>query len=384
MAVAASYACAEAVPPDAAHWELEGRASVATYLGRPSLLLDGGAATVKDLDLRDGIVEFDVATPARRGFFGIQFRIADDDGTSEFVYLRQHKSGQPDAVQYTPVLNTGLNWQLYNGEGFTAAVDIPSQAWFHVRLEIAGAHAKLYVSDMTVPALVMRDLKSGKQTGRVALTVLTGATYFSQFEFRATPDVPWQRELPPMPAGTLVKWSLSKAYEAMERDVERPLTSSESNAIEWQDVEAEPPGIVAINRYRESPHPRVSFASDFTRRLEPQPGTKVIYARTHIDADRSEVRKLAIGYSDEVSVFLNGRILFRGRSAQYFRDPAFLGIVSADNDAVYLPLVKGRNELVLAVSEMGGGWGFVCRLEPAADGVSRAPGSRTRRPPQSR
>jgi len=26
-------------------------------------------------------------------------------------------------------------------------------------------------------------------------------------------------------------------------------------------------------------------------------------------------------------------------------------------------LKKGRNELMLAVSELGGGWGFICRLE---------------------
>jgi hypothetical protein len=77
------------------------------------------------------------------------------------------------------------------------------------------------------------------------------------------------------------------------------------------------------------------------------------------------VRKLALGYSDEVSVFLNGRILYRGRSAQAFRDPGFLGIVTPDNDAVYLPLRKGTNELVLALSELGGGWGFVARLEDA-------------------
>ena len=152
----------------------------------------------------------------------------------------------------------------------------------------------------------------------------------------------------------------------------------------WEDVQAEAPGIVAINRHRESPHPRVSFANDFSKRLDPQPGTKLVYARTFIDAARDEVRKLAIGYSDEVSVFLNGRILYRGRSAQYFRDPAFLGIVSADNDAVYLPLVRGRNELVLAVSELGGGWGFVCRLEQAVSVVSGAPASGRRRNPQSR
>ena len=74
------------------------------------------------------------------------------------------------------------------------------------------------------------------------------------------------------------------------------------------------------------------------------------------------MKKLYVGYSDEVSVFLNGQILFRGRSAQNFRDPGFLGIVNPENDAVYLPLKKGSNELMLAVSELGGGWGFICRL----------------------
>ena len=89
---------------------------------------------------------------------------------------------------------------------------------------------------------------------------------------------------------------------------------------------------------------------------------KVLYARTSIDSDRDQVKKLYIGYSDDVSVFLNGKILFRGRSAQNFRDPAFLGIMNQENDAVYLPLKKGSNELMLAVTELGGGWGFVCRL----------------------
>jgi hypothetical protein len=68
-------------------------------------------------------------------------------------------------------------------------------------------------------------------------------------------------------------------------------------------------------------------------------------------------------YTDEVSVFLNGQILYRGHSAQKFRDPDFPGIVNLGNDAVYLPLKKGRNELVLAVSDIGGGWGFICSLD---------------------
>ena len=350
------------VPPDSSRWLLEGEAKTAEYQGRKCLLLDGGGATLKDCEMRDGVIDVDVATPASRGFFGIQFRIDKPGLNAEWVYLRQHKSGLPDAMQYTPVLNTGLNWQIYNGPGFTGAVEIPRATWFHLRLEVVGAQAKLYVKDMDKPALVMSDLKSGVQKGQVALAVLTGATYFTNFEIRTTPDAAWERHLPPMPPGTLTEWNLSPSYDALARNLERPLAASENNTIQWQDVEAEPPGLVVIYRYRQAPHPMVSFATDFSKRLDPQPGMKVIYARTNIDSDREQVKKLYIGYSDDVSVFLNGKILFRGRSAQNFRDPGFLGIVNPENDAVYLPLQKGRNELMLALSELGGGWGFICRL----------------------
>ena len=351
--------------PGSARWDLQGNAKATVYRGRQCLQLDGGAALLKDFELADGVVDVDVATPAARGFFGIQFRLDNEGANGEFVYLRQHKSGLSDAMQYTPVLNTGLNWQLYSGPGFTGKVDVPRDVWFHLRLVVAGAQARLYVKDMSQPALVIGDLKSGLRKGQLALYVLTGTTCFANFTARATRDAAWERQLPAMPAGTLTNWALSPAFDALARHPEQPLTPVEIGAMPWQHVTAEAPGIVPINRYRASPHPRVSFANDFARRLEPQPGMKVVYARTNIDAERDQVRKLSIGYSDDVSVFLNGQILYRGRSAQNFRDPAFLGIVDPENDAVYLPLKKGSNELVLAVSELGGGWGFICRLADA-------------------
>jgi hypothetical protein len=362
-AASGQMAAGTAVPSDSSRWIFEGKAGITDYLGRRCIMLDGGAATVKDLDLRDGVLDMDVATPAKRGFFGIQFRA--DSLNGEYVYLRQHKSGLPDAMQYTPVLNTGLNWQLYSGPGFTGAVEIPRETWFHLRLAVTGATARLFVGDTTKPALDMPDLKSGLEHGQVALASLIGATCFANVEVHPTPEAPWQRHLPPMPAGTLGRWSLSPAYNALERDSERPLSPAEQAEITWQTVEAEPPGIVPIYRYRMAPHPRVTFQSDWSTRLDPQPGTGLIYARTTIQADHAEVRKLFLGYSDEVSVFLNGRILYRGRSAQSFRDPGFLGIVSADDDALYLRLRKGANELVLALSELGG-WGFVARLAEGA------------------
>ena len=359
---AAEASQAVAVPPDSPSWQLAGQARVAEYKGRECLYIDGGAAILQDLEMRDGVIDVDVATTAIRGFFGIDFRLADNGANGERIYLRPHKSGLPDAIQYTPVLNTGANWQIYSGPGFTNAIDVPREVWFHMRLEVSGAQAKLYVKDMDKPALVMGDLKSGVQTGLVALNVLTGATYFSNFQVRETPPAPWERRYPTMPPDTLTQWSLSPSYDALARNLERPLSAAERDGIQWQDVQAEPPGFVVLNRYREAPHPVVTFQSDFSTRLTPQAGTKVVYAKTTIESDRDQVRKLHLGYSDEVSVFLNGAILYRGRSAQSFRDPGFLGIMDPEDDAIYVSLKKGHNELVLAVSELGGGWGFICRL----------------------
>ena len=351
-----------AVPPDSPRWDLQGEAKPAEYLGRKCLLLDGGAAVLKDFEMRDAVIDVDVATPATRGFFGFDIRIDAGEANYEEIYLRQHKSGLPDAMQYTPVLHRGRNWQIYNGPGFTGAVEIPKGVWFHLRLEVTGAQAKLFVKDMEKPALVMDDLKSGVQKGQVAVFTLTGETYFSNFEIRATPDAAWQRHLPAMQPNVLTKWSISPSYDGLQRNLERPLSTAESAAISWEEVEAEPPGFVVLYRYRDAPHPRVTFQGDFSKRLEPQPGMKALYARTTIDSDREQVKKLEIGYSDDVSVFLNCKILYRGRSAQGFRDPGFLGIVNPENDTVYLPLKKGHNELMLALSELGGGWGFICRL----------------------
>ena len=357
------------VPPDSPRWELQGTAKVTEHQGRKSLMLDGGLAVLKDFELRDGILDVDISTPANYGFIGFYFRMAEDGANTDLVYLRQHKSRRPDAMQYTPVLNNGRNWQIYNGPGFTGEVDIPKDVWFHLRLEVTGAQDKLYLKDMEKPALLMDDLKSGRQKGQVALFVLAGETYFSNFELRTTPDAPWERHLPPMPARILTKWSLSPEYEVYDshgaflRDLERPLAPAEIAATQWQDVESEPPGFVVINRYRESPQFQRSYDHDFSKRLEPQPGMRVVYARTTIDSDREQVKRLNIGYSDAVTVFSNGKILYRGQSYQNYRDPDFLGIINLDNGYVYIPLKNGSNELVLAVSEIGGGWGFICRLD---------------------
>ena len=94
----------------------------------------------------------------------------------------------------------------------------------------------------------------------------------------------------------------------------------------------------------------------------------MLLAKTEIQVDSDELKKLNFGYSDEVSIFLNGSVLFRGNSEFRRRDPLFTGVVGL-NDAVFLPLKKGKNELLLMVTETFGGWGFICQLVPPHGGA---------------
>jgi hypothetical protein len=93
----------------------------------------------------------------------------------------------------------------------------------------------------------------------------------------------------------------------------------------------------------------------------------VILARTSIPAKASEVKRLTFGYSDLVSVFLNGRLLYSGDSSFLRRDDMFAGTVGL-NDDLYLPLEPGDNELLFVLTDGLGGWGLKAQLRPLPAG----------------
>jgi hypothetical protein len=109
---------AESIPADSPRWQLGSNAKVTEYLGRSCLGLEDGAASLKDFEMTDGVIDVDMAGSGARGFYNIYFR-TQRDGNGEEVYLRPHKTGLDDAQQYAPILNGIAPWQIYNGPGFT-------------------------------------------------------------------------------------------------------------------------------------------------------------------------------------------------------------------------------------------------------------------------
>lgn len=331
-----------------------------TYLGQNALRLRSGKAYRTDMLFENGTIEFDIAPKARRSFLGVEFRIQMEGGKAnyEHIYFRPHKSGLWDAVQYTPGFHGASTWQLYQGKGYNAKLDIPRDKWLHVRIVVAGSRAEVYAGGAKEPVLVVKQLKGKPGKGYVGLwSFLPGKApadlytgNFANLVIRPddTPTAYVRETPPPAASGFLSRWMVSKPFAAPAGGV-RGLPRKEAlDKLQWKAVLGEPSGLVNLSREFALPK-GVRKAS--------------LYARTTIRSAEAQIKKLNFGYSDEISIFLNGRILFSGNNSFSTRYIRYLGTVTAGEDAVYLPLEPGANELVLAVSEVRMGWGFIARLE---------------------
>jgi len=323
------------------NWHLQGQ--VVDHLGQKSLR---GRAILKDVEFENGVIEVDMAFDGGRCFGGILFRIQPGN-TYENFYLRPHKSGKYDALQYQPVYGGLGGWQLYSGDGSTAAAEIAHKCWVHVRLEVKGTQARVFLDRADTPALVIHELKRGPGKGGIGLSGPPNElAQFANFSYRSDDDLVFDPPPPPITReGMLMDWELSQPFSATEINREVHPDQQDLPGIEWKNIKGAATGLVDI-----APHVRKTGSTP-----------ECVLARTVIDSQGEKLKKLTFGYSDEISVFLNGKILFRGHSEFRRRDPDFHGIVGL-HDAVFLPLQRGKNEILLMVSEVFGGWGFMCRF----------------------
>ncbi len=342
---------ADTVPFDSERWKIDAREHrVTEHLGRPSLYLKGGVAWIADQDVKDGVIEFDVAFTGERGFMGGLWRM-QDRGNYEDFYVRPHQSGKPDANQYTPVFHGLSGWQLYHGDGHGAAVSYPTNAWIHVKIVFSGSRGEVFI-DSEKPVLAIHEMKHEVRAGKVGLSASNFApAHFSRFSYRAIERPVLSSPLPPAavaPAGTVRSWSVSGAFAEATLDGKTRLGEGDKAGLTWKTLPAERTGITNLAR--------VTTLS---------PATNTVFARVVVDAEREEVRKVRFGYSDRVKVFLNDRLIYGGNNGYQSRDFRYLGTIGLF-DELYLPLRQGSNELWFAVSESFGGWGILAVLDDGA------------------
>jgi hypothetical protein len=189
---------AQSTPLDSAKLELHHvNAETVIYLGRSAKRVTDAAADVDDAGrfavvpgtpFQDGTIEVDLSgdtapdAPANlRGFVGIAFRVSADRSHFECFYLRP-KNGRSDdqlqrnhSTQYISV--PGFPWEKLRAETpgmYESYVDLVPGQWTHVKIQVAGSRARLYVNGAEQPVLIVNDLKQTPVNGAIALWVGPG------------------------------------------------------------------------------------------------------------------------------------------------------------------------------------------------------------------
>lgn len=336
------------VPFDSDQWEIAGdNTKLVNYKGQPALFAKGGAAVLNDVAFLNGIIEFDLAIAENRGFPGVFFRMEDDSNFEEF-YVRPHQSGNPDASQYAPINNGISGWQLYHGEGYSGQMSYEFDTWMPVRLVVKGDKADVYVNDLQTPLLHINDLKRAPFAGGIGVKGSPGDVYFANFRYTTEePEKLVGHSTPQAPASeiTVTRWAVSEAFDEAVLDGKTHLEKGMAKGLQWRTFDTEPSGMI-------------NLATTAVRTDE----TNTVLARLSLNSNQEQIKKMTFAFSDRIRIYLNGRILYSGRDEFRSRDYRYLGTIGNFDD-VYLPLEKGQNELLIAVSENFGGWALRAEFE---------------------
>ncbi len=328
-------AFAEIVPVASPRWEFAGAdARVVDFQGKQALFLQGAIASLGDANFDTGTIEFDMAVPSNaQSFPGVYFR-GQDELNYEHFYIRPHQSGNPDSMQYTPVINGNTAWQIHSE--YNARYRYPVNQWFHVRLEVAEDSMRVFI-DGDQPVMNVYDLKRDRRAGFIQLRGSLGGAYYANINI--TPGSPPAAGSEPaserIPAGVIHTWQVSSPMA--EADANAAARTNRPSAINWTALPVETNGIANLAR--------VAVRSD---------ETPAVLARVSLRADRARSVPMRFGFSDRVNVYLNGTLLYSGDDTQNSRDYRFLGTIGW-YDALQLPLRRGANEVVFVVAEGGGG-----------------------------
>lgn len=163
---------------DPSQWTVEGaETEIVEYKGKEALRIKGAPgeriAYLKDFEFLNGAIELDIA--AIPYYTGLVFRVRSGH-VYEGIYFRPQNSRHKDpvrrghTVQY--ISNPMYTWYYLREtapEQYEAAVDIPPEEWFHVKVVVAGEKAEVFVNDAESPCLVVEDLKHGVSQGSVGV-----------------------------------------------------------------------------------------------------------------------------------------------------------------------------------------------------------------------
>ncbi len=311
---------------------------------KSNLKLVDGRATLKSAKFKNGVIEFKMLFDNEVSFPGILFRGQNEKNYEEF-YIRPWLSGNIDATQYSPVYEGLSGWQIYHGEQYSCKTNFRFNTWLTFKLVVKDKLMDIFIDNMNTPLYTV-ELKRRIKEGYIALKNSFGPVFFSDFKVKHTDNVNIKGK--PVPElerkkGTVTRWQISQPFkESLIKD-EKALPNGISTNT-FKTVFAEKTGILNIPQY-----------------IKRKSGQNTVLLKVGVLSQEDQIIPFQLGFSDRVRVYINEVLIFYANDGWRTRDYKFLGTVGL-HDELYLPLKKGNNEVVLAVSESFGGWGVIARF----------------------
>ncbi|WP_190808756.1 hypothetical protein [Flagellimonas sp. S3867] len=331
----------EAIPLDTVHLEMNTQSYIfEDFKGHKTIYFKGGTVGLKDISFLNGTIEYDIYLTEDRGFPGVYFRI--NDSNSEQFYIRPHQSGNPDANQANPVINGLSNWQFYFGPKYSFRHKYTFDKWTHVKIVVNDRRAQIFLDYSETPHLSWQLFHEPKAGGVSFSGGLVRGFHIANIKIdQQTPVIqnfdPGTRE----PIENVIgEWAVSDKFEEKELEATKNIGSLISR-LKWNKKIYVEEGVAA----------NISRAVELRNET---PGNTVL-AKITITSSSDVSRLFQFGYSDRVVVILNGEPIYRGTNKFQTRDYRYLGTIGLF-DGVYLNLKKGKNTLIMAVSEDFGGW----------------------------
>lgn len=333
--------------------QVDGRAAIQLGASTAEKPVTFGSASLKGIAFENGTIEYDVKFAETRTFTGIRFRnLSPKDG--ENIYLRPHRSGLPDASQYMTNYNGLPSWQLYSSPSHAQPLKYKFNEWMRVKLVVQGNLADYYIGDSDKPGLSV-ELKRDPTTGAVVFWGLDlgGASWISNFTIDTDSNekiIGTQVPEAVATKGTILSWQVSNAVDSADILNKSTLSKSYIDAQTFTKMSTEGAGLLNLAQLQ-------GIAK----------GADTALAKITITSDSEQVKAFEYGFSDDVTVYLNGQAIASGSDRIASRDYRFLGTVGF-YDTAWLTLKKGKNELVLAITEDTGdttGWAVQGRFKDA-------------------
>lgn len=346
---------AAAIGMTPAQWEADGQVSFAKKDGFPNgvMSVNGAGATAKDVQFSNGTIEYDINEDGdEQETSGIWFRRQDKD-TSDYLYLRPFDgcADSGECVQYAPVVRGKVQWDVY--PEYQASAPIHLSGWNHVKIVVSGKQMQVFLNRETTPSLKVGNLEGNAPSGGVQLR--GNASYANVV---ITPNA--VEGLDPAPAvdptaadARYVRhWQLSPVSSiAVGKEVQ---WGDMPPSAGWERIDAERKGFVNISRQHGTPGG------------EPD----LIWLKTTISSERAQEKHVKLGFARQVWIFANGKPVYVDKNFYYpasaRKNP--LGRMAIENGMFQLPLQRGDNDIVIAISNdlhsRGHyGWGFEMRLD---------------------